>query len=259
MCLCYSAWAHWERGRGDEALRRIDAVLALAESLSHQFSRAEAFGFAAAIRLFRGETVVGLHWAEQAVRLCEEAGFSVWLAHARIIRGRLWFECGETALGLFEMAEGYDLWTRTGAVITRPFYLALQAESHLESGDPAKAELLVDEALALVARHGERYHEAELIRLSGLVRLACGDLLQGETRLADAHALALAQGKHAFALRSAIHWGGSLVSRGLRAEAAQTLRSALARIPEGLQTRDPQRASVLLNEWSNAPTTVREN
>lgn len=259
MCLCYSAWAHWELGRADEALRRIDAVLALAQQLSHQFSRAEACGFAAAIRLFRGETVVGLHWAEQAVRLCEDAGFSVWLAHARIIRGRLWFECGETALGLREMAEGYALWTRTGAVITRPFYLALQAESHLEAGDPAQADVLIDEALALVACHGERYHEAELIRLSGLVRLAGGDVLQGEARLAEAHALALAQGKHAFALRSAIHWGSSLAARGLQGEAAQTLRSALARIPEGLQTRDPQRATVLLNEWSNARTPAREN
>ena len=158
-----------------------------------------------------------------------------------------------------EMAEGYGLWTRTGAVITRPFYLALQAESHIECGDPAQAEVLVDEALALVACHGERYHEAELIRLSGLACLARGDVVQGEARLADAHALALAQGKHAFALRSAIHWGSSLAARGLQGEAAQTLRSALAQIPEGLQTRDPQRATVLLNEWSNARTPAREN
>jgi len=133
MCMCYSAWALWEQGRADAALRRADEVVALARSLRHRFSMGEAYGFAASIALFRGEIGAGLRWGKLAVELCEDAGFTVWLAHARVVRGRLRALAGDKARGRAEMEAGYQLWVATGASITRPFYLSLLAETQLDA------------------------------------------------------------------------------------------------------------------------------
>jgi class 3 adenylate cyclase/tetratricopeptide (TPR) repeat protein len=246
MCMCYSAWALWEQGRADAAQHRAEEVVALARSLQHRFSLGEAYGFAASIALFRGEVAEGLAWADQAVELCEEAGFTVWLAHARVVRGRLRVLAGDHAGGGGEMEAGYRLWTATGAAITRPFYLSLIAATHLEAGRAAEAAPRVDEARALVERTGERYHLAELLRLAGLVALAEGDAPKGQVLLRQAMALAAAQGKQAFVLRAATALGEHLAASGHLDEAKQIVGEALSNIVEGRATADPRRAQALL-------------
>jgi predicted ATPase len=65
------------------------------------------------------------------------------------------------------MAAGYALWTSTGAVVTCAFYLALQAEARALADEPEEGLQLLQEAYAIVTRHGERYFEPELCRLQG--------------------------------------------------------------------------------------------
>jgi class 3 adenylate cyclase/tetratricopeptide (TPR) repeat protein len=254
MCMCYSAWALWEQGRADAAKRRAEEVVALARSLQHRFSLGEAYGFAASIALFRGEVAEGLAWAGQAVDLCEEAGFTVWLAHARVVRGRLRVLAGDHIGGGAEMEAGYRLWTATGAAITRPFYLSLIAATRLESGDVAEAARGIDEARALVERTGERYHQAELLRLAGLVSLAQGDGHGGQALLRQALALAQTQGKQAFVLRAATALGEHLVAGGRWDQAKQIVGEALSHIAEGRTTADPRRAQALLASLGVAPS-----
>ena len=258
MCLCYSAWALWEMGHAEEALRRARRVVALAQSLGHRFSQAEACGFAASVAMFRGETEAGLRWAEQALALCEDAGFAVWLAHARIVRGRLRAMAGEAASGLQDMASGLQLWIGTGAMITRPFYLAQLALTQLELGRLDEAERHLGEARSLVARTGERYYEAEVLQLSGRLALARGLGAEGEGLLRQALRLARAQGKPAFALRAALALAEHRQGLGHADEARALLEQALAALPEGHTTADPQRARALLAHWRGRAAVAKE-
>lgn len=250
MCLCYSAWALWELGRGLDAQARIERVLAMARRLGHRFSQAEACGFAASLALFRGDSARGLPVADEAVLLCEESGFSAWLGHARIVRGRLRALQGDATAGLAEMQAGYRLWTATGAAITRPFYLAQMAETRLELGQPEEAQRLLDEARQLVARTGERYHEAELLRLGALAALALGRGAQAGSLAAQAAQRARAQGKHALALRAALAQLDVAAAAGAPGAAAlQVLATALQQLPQDDGGADPRRARALLQRW----------
>ena len=258
MCLCYSAWALWELGRGQDAQARIERVLAMAQRLGHRFSQAEACGFAASVALFRGDSARGLPLAEQAVALCEESGFSAWLGHSRIVRGRLRALQGDATGGLAEMQAGYRLWTATGAAITRPFYLALMAETRLELGQPEEAQRLIDEARQLVARSGERYHEAELLRLGALAALALGRGAQASALAAQAAQRARAQGKHALLLRAAMAQL-DVATAGTRtpdAAAVQALAVALQQLPQDDGGADLRRARALLARWGSAATAA---
>ncbi|MDT7833650.1 ATP-binding protein [Aquabacterium sp. OR-4] len=272
MCLCYSAWGLWELGRADEALARARAVVDLAEGLNHRFSMGEAYGFLAVVHWFRGEITPGLVAARRAIEICESGGFAVWLAHARVVHGRLVAERGgegDIEAGIEEMRQGDAMWAATGAVVTRAFYLSLRAEGLAQAGRQAEALALLRDAWALVERSGERYWAPELARAIGqlLLQRADGvdgddgaeadsvaasdpqraaDRAEGERWLAQALDEARAKGLDALALRAAMAQGRRLAAQGCGAQARALLQPALAALAEGQATRDLRTARALL-------------
>ncbi|OYU92685.1 MAG: hypothetical protein CFE45_22355, partial [Burkholderiales bacterium PBB5] len=210
MCLCYSSWALWELGAADQALQRARRVVDLAEGLNHPFSIGEAHGFLAVAHYFRGETEPGLRAAKRAIEVCEAGGFAVWLAHAKVVHGRLVAQAGDIEAGLEEMRQGDAMWAATGAVVTRPFYTVLRAEGLALAGRPDEALALLDEAWALVQRFGERYYEPELRRCIGELTLRSsqrGGAAAAEPWLQGALDSARAIGLRGLALRAACSLG----------------------------------------------------
>ena len=250
MCLCYSSWALWQLGRADESLRRAHKVVQLAERLNHPFSIGEALGFLAVSHYFRGELADGLAAAGRAVEVCESGGFAVWLAHAKVVQGRLMAELGQPEAGLAAMAQGHAMWAATGAVVTLPFYLALQAEALALAGQTALAQARVDQALALIDRHGERYYQPELLRLKGVLLLqAGGSASDAEPWLLQSLACAKTLQMPGLALKSAVALTSLHAGQGRLQEAIGGLQQALAPLSEGQGTRDQQQARALLARW----------
>ena len=252
MSLCYSAWGRWEMGYPDEALRRIDRALAIATQRDHKFSLGEAHGFAANVHHFRGDIATALASVTTAIQICEEGGFAVWLAHALVTQGRLLCEIGRHDDGLAKMREGYAMWVDTGAVVTRPLYLTMQAEGLALACQYDESLARLDEALSVIARHGERYHAAEVYRLKGsvLLQLAAAEgrdvSAEAEGWLCDALRLAGKQQKRSFALRSAMALARMWSARGVPDRAVAMLAPELGEFREGLETRDVRAARALL-------------
>lgn len=167
MSLSYSALAQWTLGFADDALARAEQALALATRLKHPLSLGEAHGLKAMLHCYRRDYLDTLECAQRAIHVCESSGFAVWLAHARIMHGWAVAHLGNPKAGLAEMAAGYAQWTSTGAVVTCAFYLGVQAEALALADEPEQGLALLDQALAIATRCGERYFEAELCRLQG--------------------------------------------------------------------------------------------
>ncbi len=258
LCLSYAAWALWQMGQADRALGRALEAVALAERLQHPFATGQALGFLAVLHLFRGESLPGLRAAERAIEVCEAGGFVQWLAHARVLHGRLRLAMGEPDSGLDELAAGLAQWTASGAVVTRPFYLALQAEGLLLTGRADEALPLLAEAQALIARHGERFYEPELHRLTGELLLARGDDQGARPWLQRACALAHDLQQPGLALRAAMSLARLLLAQGRPDEAAPQLAAALAAINEGHDTQDPRQAAALLASCQQLSSSVAQ-
>jgi len=248
MCLCYSGWSKWQLGFPDDALARVTRVVELAERMKHTFSLGEAHGFRAAVHQFRGESNLALHNADRAVSICEEGGFAVWLAHARILRGRAMCDLALSAPGVEEMREGYDLWSSTGAVVTTPFYLTLRAEGLALCQRHDEALSLLEEALSIVERTGERYYEADVRRLTGRLlwerglRANLDQTEEAERWLLQALECATSRRMLSLALRAATDLAELWASQGRIPAAMQLLRPAYDAITEGRTTRDLVRA-----------------
>jgi len=252
MCLCYSAWGKWELGYPDDALRRARKVVALAEKIDHRFSMGEAWGFCTTVHYFRGEYDEALRCAERAIEICEEGGFTVWLAHARVMRGRLVAELGDPDAGVAEMREAYQMWSSTGAVVTQAFYLAMQAEGLSLAGKPDEGTAAIDIAFDIIQKVKERYYEPEIRRLRGELTLQSATEhrrdASGEAEQWFIGALELAREKelHSLALRSAMSLAKLWQAQGRSGDAQILLDKEAAWFSEGFDTRDLQRAHQLV-------------
>jgi predicted ATPase/class 3 adenylate cyclase len=252
MSLCYSAWAVWELGLADQALERARQAVALAEQLGHKFSMGEAFAFCASIHLFRGEITEAMHCAKQAKSICQEGGFAVWLAYSTLLHGRLLAELGDPEAGVAEMQQAYRMWVSTGAVVTRPLYLAMQAEGLALAGKPDEGLALLYQAFEIVCQYQEHYHEAEIRRLTGELLLQSAGL-HGQDRYQEAEqwlqgALDFARNRQhrAAALRCATSLSKLCIAQGQHTEAKNVLKAEYDVVSEGFYTRDVQVAGALL-------------
>ena len=252
MCLCYSAWGLWELGYPDRALERAIKVVALADLLNHKFSMGEAYGFRTTVHYFRGEFDAAKVWAESAIQICEDAGFVVWLAHARVMYGRILAELGDPASGVAEMQRGFHMWTQSGAVVTRPFYLAMQAEGLALAGRAVEGIDVLDRALALVEAHGERYYESEIRRLRGLLLLneecSADRAAEAEKWLLDSIRVAQARQLRSLALRAANNLAELWLRVGRKGEAFRLLDPAARAVSGGIETADVRCAHGILRE-----------
>jgi tetratricopeptide (TPR) repeat protein len=245
MCMAYSSWCMWELGRPDTALVRIERAAVMAFEFQHKFSQAVALAYGVSIELLRGETEAALQRADNCIRVCEESGFPVWLAITRCMRGRLLCEQGSFDTGLSEMRAGYALWLSTGAMVSRPLYLALQTEGLMLAGYWAEAAACVDDGLAIIARFGERQLEAELHRLRGELAMQRGDCTDAEAWFKRAYALAIRRHRLGFALRSATSLAALWAAEGRGSRARRLLVPLVARWSEGRTTRDVRAALAL--------------
>jgi class 3 adenylate cyclase/predicted ATPase len=254
MCLCYSAWALWQLGYPDEAMKRANEVIDLAHALDHKFSIGEAYGFCTAVHFFRGENEAALTRAGQAVEICEVHGFSVWLAHAKMLRGRIMAELGRFDDGIQEMLQAYSMWTKTGAMVTRPFYLAMLAEGYALAGRIADGLSALDDARVIIEKCGERYYEAEIQRVRGELLLASnsqGDsdcTAKAELCFRSAIDVARKRRLRSLELRAATSLARLLQTYGRGCEASPFLAEVLTSFTEGLDTSDVRQARKVLGE-----------
>lgn len=175
-CLCEAARALWFLGYPDQALRRSQAALELAQERSDPFSLGFSLVFAAGLHQLRREGQAAQKRAEEAITFAGEQGFASLLSAGTIRRGWALAAQGQAEEGLKQMQQGLTARQTAGAELAQPYFLALQAEVYGKVGQREKALSLLAQALAAVHSSGERRLEAELYRLKGQL------LLQPEAR-----------------------------------------------------------------------------
>jgi len=245
MCMAYSSWGLWELGQPDAALARINRAVDIASESEHKFNQAVAMSYAVSIELLRGDTEAALARVAQCIQLCEENVFPVWLAIARCMRGHLLCRQDQFETGIAETQAGYALWLSTGAKVSQPLCLALQAEGCMRAGRLDAAQASVTEGLAIVERFGERQMQAELLRLQGELVLLRGPREDAEQWFKRSYALATRQHRLGFALRSATSLARLWADDGRREQARRLLAPLASRWTEGLATHDVRAARLL--------------
>jgi tetratricopeptide (TPR) repeat protein len=133
-CQGFAAMILWFLGYPDQALGRVHAALTLAQELSNPHSLAFTLFFAAWLHQVRRAGQVAKEWAEAVITLSSEQGFALWLAGGTILQGWALAEQGQGTEGIARIRKGIAAWRATGQEWTRPYFLALLAETYGKVG-----------------------------------------------------------------------------------------------------------------------------
>jgi predicted ATPase len=195
----YRAWSEWMLG--DEAAAQRDAMEAqsAARRLKHPFSLALSLSFAGWMHQFRGDAAALRQSAQEALAISQEHGFEFWIGWNEALLGWAVGIEANARLGAEQIAAGTQRWTATGSRLGKSYFLALQAQALLRAQMAEAAGQVLDEAQAFVEATGERFWEAELLRLRSQWMAAQGHS-DDAVRACLARALAVARSQSAVAL-----------------------------------------------------------
>jgi predicted ATPase len=185
--------------------------------------------------------------ADQLLEVAMEQGFPFWRAQGTIFRGWVKVNNGEVAEGICLLRSGSIASCATGANTWMPHYTALLAGACEIAGQIEEALILLDDALQIVERTGERWFAAELNRHKGQLLLRQEHTEAAEELYCKALSIAEEQGAKLWELRAAVSLARLRRDQGRHAEARDLLAPVYGWFTEGFDTLDLKEAKALLN------------
>ena len=155
---------------------------------------------------------------------------------------------GDVAQGISLLRQGLTDFRATEAQTWMPKFYALLARACAIAGQIEEASTLLDEALQVVDRTGERWFAAELNRYRGQLLLRQGRVKAGEQLCQKALSIAREQEAKLWELRAAMSLGRLRHDQGRRTEAHDLLAPVYGWFTEGFDTPDLKYAKALLEE-----------
>ncbi len=251
-CRLFAAMTLWLLGYPEQALARIHDALALAHELSHPFSLAQARCWAAYVYQFRGDVPAAYEQADAAVTFSTEQGFTQWAILGTIFRGWALAMQGQGEEGLAQVRQGITAWHATRAAVQVPYLCTLLAKICDHLGHPEDGLQALAEAATLVEQQEERWWEAEIYRLRGvlLLRQTGTSQAEAETWLLRALDVARRQQAKSLELRAAMSLARLWQRQDKRGEARELLAPIYDWFTEGFDTADLLEAKGLLADLS---------
>jgi predicted ATPase len=177
---------------------------------------------------------------EQLIAVANEQGFPFWGAQGTIYRGWVMVKNGDVAQGLSLLRSSSSAYRATGAFL-------LAAAACEIAGQIEEAVALLDDALQIAERTGERWSAAELNRHKGQLLLRQGHSEAAEELYLKALSIAEEQEAKLWELRAAVSLTQLRRDQGRQAEARDLLAPIYAWFTEGFGTPDLKEAKALLD------------
>jgi predicted ATPase len=105
MCLSYLAFTMWTLGYADQALKRANEAVGLAQALSHPFSLVFAENFAGFLYLYRREARAAQAHGELVITLCDEHEITEFFGLATFVCGAAMAGQGRNEEGIAQMQD----------------------------------------------------------------------------------------------------------------------------------------------------------
>jgi predicted ATPase len=249
-CRGWAAMTLWVLGYPAQALACLHEALTLAHTLSHPFSLAYAQCWAALVHQLRRDAPAVHAQADATVTLATEQGFTLWAAWGTSLRGWALALRGQGEKGSAQVRQGIAAVRATGTALLMPYFCTVLADVCAHLGHPDDSLRALAEAHALAEQHEDRWWEAEIHRLQGVVLLRQPGASQAEAEAWVQRALDVSRRQEAksLELRAATSLSRLWQQQGKGADAYTLLAPVYGWFTEGFDTADLQEAKALLEE-----------
>jgi class 3 adenylate cyclase/predicted ATPase len=235
-------------GFPDQALECSGAAIAEARRLPHPPSLLTSLTFGCRLLSLVGDDTALEELADEVNAVTVEQGLPFWRAIGTVYQGWVKAKDGYVTEAVSLLHGGSSAYRATGAEIWMPHHLALLARAHEIAGQVEEAVTLVDEALEIVQRTGERWFAAELYRHKGELMLRQEHSAGAEELYRKALTIAAEQEAKLWELRAAASLARLRREQGRNAEARDVLAPIYGWFTEGFNTADLNEAKALLDE-----------
>jgi predicted ATPase len=235
-------------GFPDQGLARSGAVIAEAQRLAHPPSLAVYLSVSARLLLLVGDNAGLDQRADQLATVATEQGFPHWRGEGTIFRGWVAVKNGDVKTGKSLLRSGLATYRATGAQLWAPQYTALLAEGCEIAWQTEKSVTLLNDALQIAERTGERWFTAELNRLKGQLLLRQGRTEAAEELYCKALSIAREQEAKLWELRATASLARLRRDQSRCAKARDLLAPVYGWFTEGFDTPDLKEAKALLDE-----------
>ena len=220
----------------------------MAHALSHPYSLAWAQCWAAFVFQFRRDVPAVHEHAEAAVALSTEQDFPFYAALGTSLRGWALAMQGQGEEAMAKVRQGIAAYRATGAAAIVPYFCSVLAEVCAHLGHTEDGLQTLAEAHTLMEQHEERWWEAEIYRLRGVLLLRQPGTPQVEAGAWLQRALDVARRQEAksLELRAAMSLSRLWQQQGKQTEAHALLAPIYGWFTEGFDTADLQEARALI-------------
>ncbi|AKT40448.1 protein kinase domain-containing protein [Chondromyces crocatus] len=204
--LSHLSWLAFHLGEPERARAHASEALALCDELNQPVSRGFALHFVASLGCLLGDIEMAESNARTVLQLSEEVSMPHWKALAEIDLGWAASIRGDHRGGAQRIRGGLESMVNgAGSRVSYTEWRSAQIEAEIGAGHLDEARALLDDALAFVDSHDERYFEPELYRLVGVLALARGgERAREEADEAFKKALSIAERQGALGLATRI-------------------------------------------------------
>jgi adenylate cyclase len=247
--MAYDACCLWCLGYPDQALKRGEEVLALAQEFDHPFTLADVFCYAGCmLNQMRREPSALKENAEALIRLADEKSLEGYLGMAVSCLGEALAMLGQDQEAIAQIREGMGISESTSVKLYRSVILRSLAKAQGEAGNTQNGLALLAEALEMIEKTGERHWEAELYLLRGEFLDKQGDEAGAEDGFRQAIQVSRSQRAKSWELRAATGLARLWQKQGRVEEARELLEPVYNWFTEGFETPDLIEAQELLQE-----------
>jgi len=237
-------------GYPDQAIKAIEEAIDLARRLKHPFTLAIVLAFASFVYQLRKEAPRVLELTQTGIDVCKEQSIPTYLAVGCILNAWAKRALDESLDVEPEVRSNLETLNRLDYHLRRAYYLGLYADNCLCHARFSEGLAAVDEAMALAETNGERWYQAELYRVRGVLLLHQDGDNQAMAEADFERAIATARGQQAswLGLRAATSLARLWAEQGRRTQAHDLLAPVYGWFTEGFDTADLKDAKALLDE-----------
>jgi predicted ATPase len=203
-------------------------------------------------RVFRREPTITIAQCEEAISLSEEGGFTNWLTDAQFYYGWALSELSQLDKGIAVMEEGIAGIRGSGGSPFMQYEVALLAHVYARTGQTRQGLRMLNDALAHIEQNGEKFEQAELLRLKGEVLLMCDPAARAAAENCFRASLNVARAQQAkwWELRTSVSFARLLRDTQRLDEARAMIGEIYNWFTEGFELPDLKDAKALLDELS---------
>jgi class 3 adenylate cyclase/predicted ATPase len=239
-------------GFPDQALAETNAAISEAQRLAHSPTLALTLGCGTMLLLLAERGASFSEWVDQMVAVAADQGFAFWRAYGMICRGWVRVKKGDLQEGISLLRSGLIAYRASGAETYMPHHVALLARALEIERQIDEVLILLDDALQIIERTGERWFAAELYRHKGRLLLQQGHADTAEELYYKALSIAREQEAKLWELRASVSFARLRRDQGRRAEARDILAPVYSWFTEGFDTPDLKEAKALLDQLGRA-------